>query len=135
WRRVASESGSRSAQRRRRAGILRQLRVTNMIAVRVTDQDGIHNAQPAIVPATDRTSGIVQNPHAGRIFKQQSSILSAKISGAGSERRDFHGAALRPRKGRSHLDERYPKHQLLKRHRNLLSAKSTSEMLRHCLSV
>jgi hypothetical protein len=105
WRHIASEPWSQGTERRWRIGILVQLHITKMIGVRMAHEDGVHRSKPAVVPAPYRISGIKQNPHPGWIFKQKSSILSAEISGAGPERRDFHSPRLPPGKGSNHLDE------------------------------
>jgi hypothetical protein len=50
-----------------------------VIGVRMANEDGVHRAKPAVVPAPYRISRIIQNTHAGWIFKQKSSSRAQKF--------------------------------------------------------
>jgi hypothetical protein len=53
-----------------------------VIDMRMTHENGVHVSQPGIAAAGDCIAGIVKNPDAGGVFKQQGSVEEAKLSRA-----------------------------------------------------
>jgi hypothetical protein len=90
-----------------------------MIPVRVTDEHGMNLAKPNVLPTLYCVSGIVENPHTGRIFEQKSSVQKTEIAGTGSQWSDLNGSRLRPgeRSYDMHHDER--EHDPVAQHKSL----------------
>ena len=61
------------------AGVLRlHLAVADVIAVRVAQQHDVHGAEPRIVGAGDRLSGVVEDAHAGRVLEDRRAVALAE---------------------------------------------------------
>jgi hypothetical protein len=94
-----------------------------MIPVRVAYEHGMNLAKPNVRPTLHCVSGIVENPHTGRIFEQKSSVQKAEIPGPGSQWSDLNRSRLRPGERSYDMDHDERQHDPVAQHKASLLIK------------
>jgi hypothetical protein len=67
------------------------VRVAEVVAVRVRDEDDVDLAQARIGPAHHGPARVVEHARAARVFEDERTVLRAEFAVESSERRHFHG--------------------------------------------
>jgi hypothetical protein len=83
------------ARRARGPRILIKPGVTNVIAVRMANQNGLDGAEAGIGSPCKGGCGVEENSYSAGVFEEKSAVGRAEFSGAGAQRRDFHGLPAR----------------------------------------